>query len=195
MDVQGHEESKMENNFSQPENSVINLKQLPPIDPSTIVNSSFNGKSRQSGAGSAHKNVKPNFNRGLKSFKSVQALRKSNSGSISSGKTSETPWNTTSDSNSADDGMKQGSARSNLYEVCAANHWKPPAFDCCKEEGPSHQKIFTFKVIIEIEAGMKTTIECFGSPHQKKKTAADHAAEGALWFLKHQGHVRKKKNQ
>lgn len=116
MDGQGHEESKMENNFSHPENSVINLKQLPPIDPSTIVNSSFNGKSRQSGAGSAHKNVKPNFNRGLKSFKSVQALRKSNSGSISSGKTSETPWNTTSDSNSADNGIEL--AFELLFSIC-----------------------------------------------------------------------------
>ncbi|XP_058749536.1 uncharacterized protein LOC131634974 isoform X2 [Vicia villosa] len=27
---------------------------------------------------------------------------------------------------------------SKLYEICAANHWKPPVFECCKEEGPCH---------------------------------------------------------
>lgn len=29
-------------------------------------------------------------------------------------------------------------ARSQLYEICAINCWKPPLFECCKEEGPSH---------------------------------------------------------
>lgn len=36
------EESKMEKNYSHPENIVINLKQLPPIDPFRIMNTSFN---------------------------------------------------------------------------------------------------------------------------------------------------------
>ncbi|KAK6136536.1 hypothetical protein DH2020_029732 [Rehmannia glutinosa] len=31
-----------------------------------------------------------------------------------------------------------GSAKSHLYEICAANFWKPPVFDCCQETGPSH---------------------------------------------------------
>ncbi|KAK4269456.1 hypothetical protein QN277_022610 [Acacia crassicarpa] len=178
----------MENNYSHPENSVINLRQLPPIDPSRIANPSFNRK------WSKPKFGKPNFNRGLKPFKSEAAPRKSNSSPSSSGKTSENLGNTnTSDSDSAENGMKQGSARSNLYEICAANHWKPPVFECCQEEGPSHRRKFTFKVVFEMEAGLKTTVECFSSPHPKKKAAADHVAEGALWFLKHEGHVRKNK--
>jgi len=35
-------------------------------------------------------------------------------------------------------GMKKGCGRSKLYETCAVNHWKPPVFECCKEEGPCH---------------------------------------------------------
>lgn len=31
-------------------------------------------------------------------------------------------------------------ARSRLHEICAANSWKPPLFECCTEEGPSHLK-------------------------------------------------------
>ncbi|KAL2332511.1 hypothetical protein Fmac_020092 [Flemingia macrophylla] len=80
-------------------------------------------------------------------------------------------------------GTKKGTARSNLYETCAANHWKPPIFECCKEEGPSHKRKFTFKVIIEIEAS-RNIIECYGAPHRRKKEAAEHAAEGALLYLK-----------
>ncbi|XP_029125346.1 uncharacterized protein LOC109789771 [Cajanus cajan] len=80
-------------------------------------------------------------------------------------------------------GARKGTARSNLYEICAANHWKPPIFECCKEEGPSHKRMFTFKVIIEIEAS-RNIIECYGAPHRRKKEAAEHAAEGALLYLK-----------
>ncbi|CAJ1955011.1 unnamed protein product [Sphenostylis stenocarpa] len=83
-------------------------------------------------------------------------------------------------------GMKKGTARSNLYEICGANHWKTPIFECCKVEGPSHKRMFTFKVIIEIEAS-RNTIECYGAPRPKKKEAADDAAEGALFYLKHIG--------
>lgn len=32
-------------------------------------------------------------------------------------------------------------AKSRLYEICTANCWKPPSFECCKEEGPSHLKL------------------------------------------------------
>ncbi|KAK9229595.1 hypothetical protein WN944_022558 [Citrus x changshan-huyou] len=71
------------------------------------------------------------------------------------------------------------SAKSKLLEICAANHWKPPLFDCCQEEGPCHRKLFTFKVTFEIES-LNTILECFGAPQSKKKTAAEHAAEGAL---------------
>jgi len=33
-----------------------------------------------------------------------------------------------------------GTARSRLREICVANSWKPPSFECCTEEGPSHLK-------------------------------------------------------
>ncbi|KAK9281708.1 hypothetical protein L1049_004612 [Liquidambar formosana] len=82
----------------------------------------------------------------------------------------------------------KGSAKACLYETCAANYWKPPSFECCNEEGPSHKKMFTFKVIVEIEDASNTVLECFGAPQSKKKTAADHAAEGALWYLNHLGY-------
>lgn len=38
-------------------------------------------------------------------------------------------------------GMKKGSGRRNLYEICAANYWKPPVFECSKEEGPCHHRM------------------------------------------------------
>lgn len=31
-------------------------------------------------------------------------------------------------------------AKSLLFEICTANHWQPPLFECCEEEGPSHAK-------------------------------------------------------
>ncbi|KAH9667304.1 hypothetical protein KPL70_020986 [Citrus sinensis] len=77
------------------------------------------------------------------------------------------------------------SAKSKLHEICAANHWKPPSFDCCQEEGPCYRKLFTFKVTFEIES-LNTILECFGAPQSKKKTAAEHAAEGALCSCKHE---------
>lgn len=50
---------------------------------------------------------------------------------------------------------------------------------------------FSFKVIVEIEEASTKVLECFGGPQAKKKTAADHAAEGALWYLKHVGYSAK----
>uniref|UniRef100_A0A1D1YWK0 Endoribonuclease Dicer 4 n=4 Tax=Anthurium amnicola TaxID=1678845 RepID=A0A1D1YWK0_9ARAE len=78
-------------------------------------------------------------------------------------------------------------AKSKLLEVCAANFWKPPSFVCCKEEGESHLKMFTYKVMLEVEAASSTIIECFSEPKLRKRAAQDHAAEGALWCLKHMG--------
>ncbi|KAL5056804.1 hypothetical protein RYX36_028408 [Vicia faba] len=46
------------------------------------------------------------------------------------------------------------------------------------------------KNIERIEAS-KNIVEVYGAPHQKKKMAADDAAEGALWYLKHIGFVLK----
>ncbi|CAN1318513.1 Dicer-like protein 4 [Linum perenne] len=86
----------------------------------------------------------------------------------------------------------QRSARTRLYEVCTANFWKPPLLDCCIDEGPSHLKTFVFKVTVEIEieeSPSTTILECFGESCTRKKSAAESAAEAALWYLKHQGYV------
>ncbi|KAJ6944187.1 ribonuclease 3-like protein 1 [Populus alba x Populus x berolinensis] len=82
----------------------------------------------------------------------------------------------------------QISAKSQLLETLAANKWKPPLFECFKEEGPCHKKLFTYKVVIGIEGEASTVLECFGYPKSTKKTAAEHAAEGALWYLKRLGY-------
>ncbi|KAF5749551.1 hypothetical protein HS088_TW04G01520 [Tripterygium wilfordii] len=87
---------------------------------------------------------------------------------------------------------QKGSARSCLYEICAANHWKPPYFECCNEEGLSHLKSFTYKVIMEIEETPVMILECFGAPHMKKKAAAEHAAKAALSYLESEGYLHSK---
>ncbi|EEF35075.1 ribonuclease 3-like protein 1 [Ricinus communis] len=84
--------------------------------------------------------------------------------------------------------LKRVSAKSQLHEICVANNWKPPLYECCKEEGPCHQRLFTFKVIVEMIGAEYIVLECYGIPKIKKKTAAEHAAEGALWYLKHLGY-------
>ncbi|GMI92533.1 DICER-LIKE 4, dicer-like 4 [Hibiscus trionum] len=81
-------------------------------------------------------------------------------------------------------------ARSQLYEICAINFWKPPLFECCKEEGLSHLRSFTYRVVLEIEEAPDMILECFSSPLTTKKAAAEHAAEGALWYLKHEGYLQ-----
>ncbi|XVE71087.1 hypothetical protein DITRI_Ditri10aG0122200 [Diplodiscus trichospermus] len=92
------------------------------------------------------------------------------------------------DSSSRDESHNR-TARSRLHEICASNCWKPPLFECCKEEGRSHLKSFTYRVIIEIEEAPDMILECFGGPRTKKKAAAEDAAEGALWYLKHEGYL------
>ncbi|KAF9614409.1 hypothetical protein IFM89_018554 [Coptis chinensis] len=82
------------------------------------------------------------------------------------------------------------SAKSRLFEICAVNHWKAPVFECVKEEGPSHLKLFTYKVTVEVGEVTRIFIECFSEPRAKKKAAEEHAAEGALWCLQHQGLMR-----
>ncbi|CAL5339512.1 unnamed protein product [Camellia sinensis] len=85
-------------------------------------------------------------------------------------------------------GSSKKSARSWLYEICAANCWKPPSFECCNETGPHHLKEFTFKVSVKIEEA-SDVLTAFGAPHSRKKDAAEHAAKGAIWYLKNAGYV------
>nr|GMD28858.1 dicer-like protein 4 [Ipomoea batatas] len=83
---------------------------------------------------------------------------------------------------------RSATAKSFLHEICTANCWKPPVFQCCDESGPSHLKRFRFKVTVEIEEKARVLV-AFGEPQLRKKDAAEHAAEGALWFLKSEGYL------
>ncbi|XP_025824254.1 endoribonuclease Dicer homolog 4 isoform X2 [Panicum hallii] len=87
--------------------------------------------------------------------------------------------------------MVHKTARSFLYELCAANYWKRPEFDLCKDEGPSHLRKFTFKVLVQIMGPSATILECYSDPKLHKKAAQEHAAQGALWCLKQLGYLPK----
>ncbi|XP_020109653.1 endoribonuclease Dicer homolog 4 isoform X1 [Ananas comosus] len=80
-------------------------------------------------------------------------------------------------------------AKSRLLEICTANYWDPPLFECCKDEGPSHLREFTYKVTVRVEGATAALLECFSDPKAQKKAAQEHAAEGALWYLKQQGYL------
>ncbi|KAM7263172.1 hypothetical protein ACFE04_000855 [Oxalis oulophora] len=82
-------------------------------------------------------------------------------------------------------------AKQRLHEFCVANCWNRPVFEVFKEEGPSHQKSFTCKVILEITESPEKLFECIGSPHLKKKAAEESVAEGMLWQLEILGYLRK----
>lgn len=48
---------------------------------------------------------------------------------------------------------------------------------------------FTYRVTVEVKVGSKiNVVECLGGPKPRKKAAAEHAAEGALWYLRGLGH-------
>lgn len=83
------------------------------------------------------------------------------------------------------------SARSQLFEICAANYWSHPSFVCCKEDGPSHLRMFTFQVTIQVDGAASTILECYGESKPQKKAAQEHAAAGALWYLNHLGYTPK----
>ncbi|XP_068649428.1 endoribonuclease Dicer homolog 4-like isoform X2 [Aristolochia californica] len=83
---------------------------------------------------------------------------------------------------------QHGSAKSHLYEMCSANLWNPPYFECFKDEGAPHMKSFTYKVVIKVGQMDPTVLEGFGEPRLNKKAAMEHAAEGALWYLRHLGY-------
>ncbi|KAK9060685.1 hypothetical protein SSX86_021391 [Deinandra increscens subsp. villosa] len=91
----------------------------------------------------------------------------------------------------AGDALHKASAKSHLYEICAINCWKPPLFECFQETGPAHLKQFAFKVSLTIEDASNTHLECIGDHRAKKKDAAEFAAQGAIWYLKQTGHLKK----
>ncbi|KAG0494006.1 hypothetical protein HPP92_005000 [Vanilla planifolia] len=83
------------------------------------------------------------------------------------------------------------SAKSQLLEICTANYWSPPLYECFEDEGACHQKMFTFKVIVRMEGTSTTILESYSESKPRKKAAEQHAAEGALWYLKHHGFYKK----
>ncbi|KAI5320703.1 hypothetical protein L3X38_040411 [Prunus dulcis] len=56
----------------------------------------------------------------------------------------------------------KATARARFMKSVLQNYWEPPLFECCNEEVPSHLKL---------------------------KAAAEHAAEGALWYLRNGGYI------
>lgn len=42
---------------------------------------------------------------------------------------------------------------------------------------------------MEIEAAQDVILKCSGDARSKKKDAAEHAAEGAVWYLKNEGYL------
>lgn len=87
--------------------------------------------------------------------------------------------------------MVHKTARSFLFELCAANYWKPPELELCKEEGPSHLRKYTYKVIVQTRGTSATLLECYSDAKQQKKAAQEHAAQGALWYLEQLGYLPK----
>ncbi|CAA7019997.1 unnamed protein product [Microthlaspi erraticum] len=174
--------------------TVISLRDIPPLVPSTIPeNSSLKPKTvtvpanvakLRKGNGVEEDNVKSSFSSNILidpySTKSVSIITQENN-------LPPKPQEEDTKQLSKDKCMK-GSAKSVLHEICASKRWKAPVYECCKAEGPSHMRLFTYKVVVEtenIESSGKTVLECFGDPKGKKKAAAEHAAEGALWYLEH----------
>ncbi|XBJ03091.1 hypothetical protein VPH35_022331 [Triticum aestivum] len=87
--------------------------------------------------------------------------------------------------------MVNKTAKSFLFEVCAVSYWIPPEFELCKEEGPSHLRRFTYKVTVQIRGPSETLLECYSDAQLHKKAAQEHAAQGALWYLRQHGYLAK----
>ncbi|KAL8497779.1 hypothetical protein ACS0TY_021203 [Phlomoides rotata] len=92
-------------------------------------------------------------------------------------------------------GTSTATAKSRLYEMCTANCWKPPVFECFQEMGPSHLREFCFKVVLEMGERPNERFEFYGAARAKKKDAAENVAQGALWYLQHQGYIWDKKRR
>ncbi|KAL6846152.1 hypothetical protein ACP4OV_023600 [Aristida adscensionis] len=80
------------------------------------------------------------------------------------------------------------SARSRLPKICTARGWKEPLYDF-EEQGPPHNKLFKCKVTVHVDTIVNTVMECSSDPKPRKQAAQEHAAQGALWYLAHCGHV------
>ncbi|KAJ4908991.1 Ribonuclease 3-like protein 1 [Raphanus sativus] len=183
------EDQESKRNTSRRRRSVIiSLKDIPPLDPSSIpINSSL--KPRTMMVPSTYNKVNEvEEGNAISSFSNIQ-IDPNSTRSVNT-TTQETQLLTKPQEEDAKsvskDESKKGSAKMVLQELCISKRWKPPVYDCCNVDGPCHMRLFTYKVVVEIRDSSGTTVlECFGDPKRKKKAAAEHAAEGALWFLDH----------
>ncbi|WOL19988.1 endoribonuclease [Canna indica] len=86
-----------------------------------------------------------------------------------------------------DGDLSMRTAKSQLLQICAVNCWSPPLF-LLSEDGPDLKKRFTCKVKVMVDTITTTMLECFSEAKPQKQEAEEHAAEAALWILKHLGH-------
>ncbi|EXB67221.1 Ribonuclease 3-like protein 1 [Morus notabilis] len=183
----------MEDNYKTQGKSFINLKQLPPLDPDNI--SAISSKINRSHIEERNPVEDAERNKASESLKVEDASlgnKVSRQISTTRRKTTKRHKAHKTASNNEGEERPQGRAKSDLHEICAANKWQPPLFEFCMDEGPSHMKTLTFKVMVEIREGSSSTVlECFSAPQSRKKSAVNHAAEGALWGLKHLGYFSK----
>ncbi|CAH8258758.1 unnamed protein product [Arabidopsis lyrata] len=158
---------------------IITLKDIPPLDPSSIPSLKPMGQDNN--------NNDEEEDNAISSVSNIQIDPNSTRNITQENKLVPKPEeDTTTKPNSKGDESKRGSAKSVLHEICASKRWRPPVYECCKVDGPCHLRLFTYKVVVEIiESSGKTVLECFGDPRRNKKAAAEHAAEGALWYLEH----------
>lgn len=81
----------------------------------------------------------------------------------------------------------RGLARASLHEACTRKRWKSPSFTCSHEEGPPHDKRFTYDVILQLP--LVGRVECRGDPRKSTKEAMDSAAAELLTWLASTGYL------
>ncbi|KAG2313679.1 hypothetical protein Bca4012_028204 [Brassica carinata] len=178
----------------------INLKDIPPLDPSSIPTHSSlkprtmmvpvsNPKQRcqeTSELKLEEDNVKSSFSNIQIDPNSTRSVNTTTQETQPVPKPLEDTKSVSKERLDGSDESKKGSAKLVLHEMCISKRWKPPVYDCCNVDGPCHMRLFTYKVVVEVRDSSGTTVlECFGDPKRKKKAAAEHAAEAAVWYLDH----------
>ncbi|MCO5573907.1 hypothetical protein L7F22_027682 [Adiantum nelumboides] len=83
--------------------------------------------------------------------------------------------------------LSRGRPRADLYEACARKKWERPSFTCSNEEGPPHDKCFTYQVVLQLpHVGQ---VHCTGDSRRTAKAAMDSAAEELLFWLNASGYL------
>ncbi|MCO5573888.1 hypothetical protein L7F22_027663 [Adiantum nelumboides] len=83
--------------------------------------------------------------------------------------------------------LSRGRPRADLYEACARKKWERPSFTCSNEEGPPHDKCFTYQDVLQLpHVGQ---VHCTGDSRRTAKAAMDSAAEELLYWLNASGYL------